>query len=93
MRLIPHNWGTAVRTAAILHWMSTVAPVTEALAAPPVLFELDSTENPLRDAVVRHPFRVNETDGCIAVPTGPGLGIEVVREAVDEYRVSQETIR
>lgn len=86
LRLIPHNWGTAIRTAAILHWMSTLPPMTEALAAPPALFELDCTESPMRDAVVREPFRIDASDGSIAVPTRPGLGIEVVREAVEEYR-------
>jgi D-galactarolactone cycloisomerase len=63
------------------------------MAAPPAVFELDCSENPLRDAVVRSPFRLDTADGCIAVPEGPGLGIEVVREAVDEYRVETITIR
>jgi D-galactarolactone cycloisomerase len=93
LRLVPHNWGTAIRTAAILHWMSTAPPLTQAIAAPPILFELDCTENPLRDAVVRSPFRIDPADGCIAVPDGPGLGIQVVREAVDEYRVELVTVR
>jgi D-galactarolactone cycloisomerase len=93
LRIVPHNWGTAIRTAAILQWMATVAPVTEAIAAPPALFELDCTENPMRDAVVRSPIRVDPADGCIPVPTGPGLGIEVVREAVEEYRVEQVILR
>jgi D-galactarolactone cycloisomerase len=93
MRMVPHNWGTAIRTAAILQCMATVPSVTEAIAAPPVLFELDCTENPLREAVVRTPFRVDPADGCIPIPTGPGLGIEVVREAVEEFRAEQIVIR
>jgi D-galactarolactone cycloisomerase len=67
--------------------------MTQALAPPPAVFELDCTENPIRDAVVRAPFRVDPADGCIAVPTGPGLGIEVVPEAVEEYRTELITIR
>lgn len=93
LRLIPHNWGTAIRTAAILHWMSAVPPLTEAIAAPPALFELDCTESRMRNAVVREGFRVDPADGKIAVPTGPGLGIEVVREAVEEYRTELISIR
>jgi D-galactarolactone cycloisomerase len=93
LRLVPHNWGTAIRTAAILHWMSTAPPLTQAISAPPVLFELDCTENPLRDAIVRSPFRIDPSDGCIEVPNGPGLGIEVLRDAVDEYRIEMVTIR
>ena len=93
LRMVPHNWGTAIRTAAILHWMSTVPPITQALAAPPALFELDCTENPIRGAIVRSPIHIDPEDGCIAVPTGPGLGIEVVREALEEYCVEQITLR
>jgi D-galactarolactone cycloisomerase len=83
--MIPHNWGTAIRTVSILHWLATLPPLTEALEPPPVLFEFDCTENPFRDVVIREKIRL-EDDGCIAVPTAPGLGVEVVREAVEEFR-------
>lgn len=85
VRMIPHNWGTAIRTVSILHWLATLPPLTEALEPPPVLFELDCTESPFRDAVIRESIRV-EDDGCIAVPLGPGLGVEVIRDAVEEFR-------
>jgi D-galactarolactone cycloisomerase len=85
MRLVPHNWGTAVRTAAILHWMAAVPAVTEAIAAPPALFEFDRTESPFRDAVVEDPPRL-DSDGLVAVPGGPGLGIRVIPEAVARFR-------
>jgi len=91
VRLVPHNWGTAVRTAAILHWMATVPPVTEALNAPPVLFEFDQTENPFREAVVKERIAIEE-DGLIPVPAGPGLGVTVVREAVEQFRTGFITI-
>jgi len=91
VRMIPHHWGTAVRTASLLHLLATLAPLTEALAAPVVLFEFDCTESPFRDVVVKQPFEIDE-DGCIPIPGGPGLGIEVVREAVDEFRTELVTI-
>lgn len=89
LRLIPHNWGTAVRTAAILHWMAVQPPLTEALASPPVVFEFDQTESPFRDAVVRTAVRP-DADGLLRVPEGPGLGIEVDAEAVARFRVKLE---
>jgi D-galactarolactone cycloisomerase len=92
IRLIPHNWGTALRTAAILHWMSTVPPLTEAIAAPPVMFEFDQTENPLRDAVIQERLRPGE-DGMIEVPNKPGLGVTVIPEAVREFAVETISIR
>jgi D-galactarolactone cycloisomerase len=91
VRLIPHNWGTAVRTAAILHWMASLPPLTEALNPPPILFEFDCTESPFREAVLEETISIGP-DGCIEVPMKPGLGIHVMREAVDEFRSELITI-
>jgi D-galactarolactone cycloisomerase len=85
VRLVPHNWSTAIRTAAILHWMATCPPLTEGLESLPVMFEFDQTENPARDAVVRTPF-VPDRSGMIAVPAAPGLGIDVDEAAVARFR-------
>lgn len=85
IQVIPHNWGTAVRTAAILQWMATAAPLTEALAAPEAMFEFDQTESPFRDAVIAERIE-RGADGKVPVPAGPGLGVTVVPEAVAEFR-------
>jgi D-galactarolactone cycloisomerase len=84
IRIIPHNWGTAVRTAAILHWMAACPPITEALAAPPPLFEFDQTESPFRDAVIQERLEPGP-DGRVAVPQGPGLGVTVIPDAVAAF--------
>lgn len=84
IRLAPHNWGTAVRTAAILHWMATVPPLTPALLDAST-FELDQTENPFRDAVVECPFQL-DAEGFIGVPSTPGLGVRVLPDAVAGFR-------
>ncbi|MBL8175945.1 MAG: mandelate racemase/muconate lactonizing enzyme family protein [Bryobacterales bacterium] len=84
-RLIPHNWGTAVRTAANLHWVATIPPLTEALEGPRAMFEFDRTEHPFRDAVVKEKLDI-EGDGRMAVPRGEGLGVEVIPEKVAEFR-------
>lgn len=85
VQLIPHNWGTAIRTASELHWAATIPPIADGLYSPPVMFEFDRTEHPFRDAVVREKIDIEE-DGCIPVPTGPGLGIHVEEAALAEYR-------
>jgi D-galactarolactone cycloisomerase len=85
IQLAPHNWGTAVRTAAILHWMAAVPAPTQGLYTSGVTFEFDQTESPFRDAVVERPFAL-EADGMIGVPEAPGLGIRVIPEAVAEFR-------
>ena len=86
LRLVPHNWGTALRTAATLHWMSVCPPLTPALNPPGILFEFDQTEHPFRDAIIREKIALNPADGTVAVPTGPGLGVPVLPEAVAEFR-------
>ncbi len=85
VQLVPHNWGTAVRTAAILQWMATVPPLTPGTTSCPVTFEFDQTESPFRDAVVTMPFSL-DADGMLKVPQSPGLGVKVIPEAVAQFR-------
>ena len=49
------------------------------------MLELDTYENPFRDDLVTAPAQVK--DGFVAVPTGPGLGIEIVEELIERYRI------
>jgi D-galactarolactone cycloisomerase len=91
IRLIPHNWGTALRTMATLHWLATMPPLTPA-AKDFTLFELDQTESPFRDVVLENPPQRNEF-GRMPVPTGPGLGARVVREALGQFREKLIEIR
>jgi len=92
IRLIPHNWGTALRTAATLHWMSACPPLTPALNPPEPMFEFDQTEHPFRDAVIAGRIGPQGPGGAVRVPTGPGLGVTVVPEAVEEFREKLVTI-
>jgi D-galactarolactone cycloisomerase len=86
IRLVPHNWGTALRTAATLHWMSGCPPLTPALNPPGILFEFDQTEHPFRDAIIGERLFVDPSDGAVVVPHGPGLGVTVIPDAVAEFR-------
>ena len=88
VRLVPHNWGTHIRTVGELHWMSC-SPKTDSW---PATLEFDQTENPLRAGVIRQEIEPDPRNGCIQVPTGPGLGIDIVREAVDEFRTELITV-
>jgi len=92
IRLIPHNWGTALRTAATLHWMSTCPPLTPAIASPEVLFEFDQTEHPFRDAILAERLAPEKPGGGIAVPTGPGFGVTVLPDAVEQFRTGLFTL-
>jgi D-galactarolactone cycloisomerase len=91
VRLVPHNWGTALRTAATLHAMATCPPLTEAIQPPRVMFEFDRTECPYRDAVLRQKLDI-DSDSRVAVPMGPGLGVDVVEEEVARFHAREPLV-
>ena len=73
--LVPHGWNTAIGVAADLA-LSAAMPV-----ARWVEFQ---TGVPYIEEIITTPFRI-DADGLLAIPTGPGLGIEVDWDAVEKY--------
>jgi L-alanine-DL-glutamate epimerase-like enolase superfamily enzyme len=78
--VVPHGWKTGITAAASRHFGAAApnAPFVEWLAPElypsPLRAELVAPEPALRD-------------GCFALPDAPGLGVELVEEAVAAYRV------
>ena len=89
VQVLPHMWGTSIRLAATLHWQATI-PDAPGLFPEPCLLEFDMTENALRTDLARERFEV--VDGSLAVPSGPGLGIEIDREVLERYTIRTERI-
>ncbi|MFS4439307.1 mandelate racemase/muconate lactonizing enzyme family protein [Paracoccaceae bacterium GXU_MW_L88] len=83
VRVVPHVWGTAVQIAAALQFMSALTP--DPVRGKPVepILEFDRTHNPFRQAVATAPL--DHVDGWVEVPDGPGLGIEINRDALREF--------
>jgi D-galactarolactone cycloisomerase len=81
----PHVFGTGIGLAASLHAVAIVPPIPLSRGAYEPLAEFDQSPHPFRDQVVREPLTM--TDGRLTVPTGPGLGIEVDRAALDRLAV------
>ena len=73
IQLVPHGWNTAVGLAADLQLVASmpVATYVEFITPSPYIDELLAT-----------PFRLDEA-GMLAIPTAPGLGIELNEEAVE----------
>ncbi|MBV9580564.1 MAG: mandelate racemase/muconate lactonizing enzyme family protein, partial [Chloroflexi bacterium] len=87
VQCIPHCWGGALTLAATLHVAALLPEPSRMPDVEPPLLELDVTENPFRDAVVRNsPFQLR--DGAVAVPTAPGLGIEIDEPTLRRYAIS-----
>jgi D-galactarolactone cycloisomerase len=86
VRFAPHVWGTGVAIAAALQLLAVTQPWTPVSLGPlePML-EFDRTEHPVRDALLTEP--IEHVCGVVTVPTGPGLGIEVDRQAIARFKV------
>ena len=85
IRLVPHVWGTAVQIAAALQFMAAMVPNPVRVDPIEPILEFDRTHNPFRQAVVRSP--IEHEGGVVKIPDGPGLGIEIDRDALAEYRM------
>lgn len=83
VRLVPHVWGTAVQIAASLQFIATMAPNPPRPEPIEPIFEFDRTENPFRQAVVKTPLEHER--GVMRIPSGPGLGIEIERAALEQF--------
>ncbi|MEM7425664.1 MAG: mandelate racemase/muconate lactonizing enzyme family protein [Pseudomonadota bacterium] len=80
----PHVWGSSVAQAASLQFIATLpAPHHSIFAKEPVL-EYDRSDHPFRQHLIKEPWMME--DGLIAIPNGPGLGVEVNMETVERYQ-------
>jgi len=70
-----HTWGDGVALAASVHLSAAIENC--------IVMELDYTYNPLREELLREPFRVK--DGFLLPPEKPGLGIELDPNALDRF--------
>ena len=80
----PHLWGSPIMIAATLHVAASIPPCPPSREPEPYVqepvMEFDRTPSAIRETLVREPF--DQVDGFVAVPTGPGLGIEIDETAL-----------
>ncbi|MBF59370.1 mandelate racemase/muconate lactonizing enzyme family protein [Halomonas sp. FeN2] len=88
VRLVPHVWGTAVCLAASLQFMAALPPNPPRRKPIEPIMEFDRTENPFRQAIVQTPLEHNQ--GVMTIPDGPGLGIEINRDALSTYALREK---
>jgi len=87
---IPHVWGSGIAVAAAMQALAVIPPTPYtanpiALQNEPVI-EFDRKHNPLRDDLLEEKFTLQ--DGCLTVPTGPGLGVTVNEDVLNRYRTA-----
>lgn len=85
IRVVPHVWGTAVHIAAALQFMAAMVPSPVRVNPIEPILEFDRTHNPFRQAVIKTP--IEHEHGVVRIPNGPGLGIEINRDTLAEFRM------
>ena len=83
VRVVPHVWGTGVAVAASLHMLAAIPPQPARHRPREPWLEFDRTPHPYRMAVLREP--IEHRGGRVAIPSGPGLGVEIDREALAAF--------
>jgi D-galactarolactone cycloisomerase len=86
----PHVWGTCVNFHASLQLIATVPAVRGPAPFPWPIFEYDGTDNPLLSLAGEYPVAA---DGTVAIPDGPGIGLDLDPErlralTVDHWRIA-----
>ncbi len=88
----PHVWGSPIMIAATLHVAATIPPCPPAGTPEPYqqepVMEFDRTPSIIRETLSPQPF--NQVDGFIAVPTGPGLGVEIDEGVLEQLCVAEQ---
>ncbi|TDK39205.1 hypothetical protein E2F50_03515 [Rhizobium deserti] len=86
--VIPHVWGSTVNFHAALHLAATLPPHRAGGAEPYPHIEFDVGPHPLLD--LARP--VLDEHGCVAVPAGTGLGIDLAAAAQEPYAIDRKVI-
>jgi L-alanine-DL-glutamate epimerase-like enolase superfamily enzyme len=85
LRVVPHLWKTGISIAAAVH-LAAVSSVCDCIEFLPV----ELSESALRKDLTRDAFQM--TDGVIPLPTQPGLGVELERDALAAYASEAEAL-
>jgi D-galactarolactone cycloisomerase len=88
VRLVPHIFDGQLTRIATLHFLANRSdwPETQShfIASP---LECDISANPLRDEILGGRLKP-DANGCIAVPKGPGLGVEINEDLIKHYTIA-----
>jgi L-rhamnonate dehydratase len=79
VRTVPHAWKSGIIKAASLHVNAVL---------PDALFqEYCVADTPINTRLTQQRLPL-ESDGCVAVPTAPGLGVDLDLDVLEELRVN-----
>ncbi len=89
--VVNHVWGSAVAVATNMHLLAAMPPLPGGLFPWEPMLEFDTTDNKFRDELLVDPLNIQSqvasTGGFVAIPSGPGLGVEPDRDFIRRYDI------
>ena len=89
--VVNHVWGSAIAVATNLQLLASMPPLPGGLFPREPWLEFDTTDNRFRDQLLQEPLdiqgQVARNGGTVAVPTGPGLGVEPDRDFIAHHAI------
>ncbi len=90
--VVNHVWGSGVALATNLQLLHALPDLPGGAHPAQPWLEFDTTPNRFKDGVLKTPLgieaQVGTQGGTAAAPEGPGLGIEVDRDFLEDFRVA-----
>ena len=87
--VINHVWGSAVAVGTNLHLLAALPDMPGAAHPVQPMLEYDTTPNRFREELLEKPLnigrQVKENDGTVALPAGPGLGVDPDRDFLSHF--------
>ena len=89
--VINHVWGSAIAVATNLQLLAAMPPLPGGLHPREPMLEFDTTDNKFRDDLLAEPLDIQgqvAATGRVAVPEGPGIGVEPDRDMLKRFVVT-----
>ncbi|MBO6560197.1 MAG: mandelate racemase/muconate lactonizing enzyme family protein [Nisaea sp.] len=90
--IVNHVWGSAVAVATNMHLLAALPDLPGGAHPVQPMLEYDTTPNRFREELLTEPLRVGEqvkeSGGTVALPGGPGLGVEPDPDFLKRFSVS-----
>lgn len=83
--VIPHVWGSGIGLAASIQYIATLPTAPLSLNAAETYLEYDQSDHPFREDLIFNAIQM--VNGKINIPQESGIGVEINRDVIDEYRI------
>lgn len=84
--MIPHVWGSGIGIAASLQFIASIPATPLSLNPTEPMLEFDQSSHPFRTDLIFDGIQF--INGKVKIPTQPGIGVEVNRDIIMQYKVN-----